>query len=157
MRNLFLLSFFSVLLSACGPDYLYDETYDLEEQGWTYADTLNFQFTIDDTLALYNLYLQVEHSTDYSYQNLYTRIHTQFPSGERITQVLSLELADKAGAWQGDCRGEKCLFLAPIQPNAFFNKPGTYVITLEQYMRQSPVMGLKSIGFKLEETGKRRS
>lgn len=156
MRNLLLLAFFSVLLSACGPDYLYEETYDLEEAGWTYTDTLNFQFVIEDTLALYNLYLDVEHTTDYSYQNLYTQIHTRFPSGERMSQALSLELADKTGAWQGDCRGEKCRFLAPIQANAFFNEPGTYVITLEQYMRRSPVTGLTSIGFKLEETGSSR-
>ena len=145
MRNLLLLlSFLSFLLSACGPDYLYEETSDLEEAGWTYTDTLNFQFTIDDTPALYNLYLEVEHTTDYSYQNLYTQIHTQFPSGQRMSQVVSLELADKAGVW-------------PIQANAFFNEPGTYVITLEQYMRRSPVTGLTSIGFMLEETGEKRN
>lgn len=156
MKNRLLFFLVSALLTACGPDYIYEKQYPLEEEGWAYADTLDFTFSIDDTLTLYNLYLEVTHTTDYAYQNLYTRIYTRFPSGERKGQTVSLELADRTGAWQGDCRGQTCRFLAPIQMNAFFNEPGAYVFTLEQYMRESPVAGLQTVGFKLEETGESR-
>jgi len=155
MRNFLLFTFLSVLLSACGPNYIYEETHLLGEEGWAYADTLDFSFPITDTTALYNLYLELEHSTIYGSQNLYTKIYTRFPSGERKGQIISLELADKVGSWQGDCRGEKCSFLAPIQMNAFFSEPGEYVFTLEQYMRESPVAGIGSVSFKLEDTGER--
>ena len=156
MRNFLSFIFLSVLLSACGPNYLYDETHLLPDEGWTYADTLDFSFSIEDTMALYNLYLEIEHTTNYSYQNLYSQIYTRFPSGERISQTISLELADNTGAWQGDCSKETCLFLAPIQMNAFFNEVGEYVFTLEQYMRESPVKNVRAVGMKLEDTGEKR-
>ncbi len=156
MRKLLLLFLLSSLASACGSDYLFEETYPLEETGWAYTDTLDFNFSIEDTSRVYNLYLDVEHSTQYAYQNLYTKIYTRFPSGERLDKIVSLELADKTGAWQGDCSREKCRFLAPIQMNAFFNETGKYTITLEQYMRESPTEGIQGVGFKLEDTGKAR-
>ena len=156
MRNFLIFIFLSVLLSACGPNYLYEETTPLPKAGWTYADTLDFTLSIEDTLALYNLYLEIEHATTYSYQNLYAQIYTRFPSGERKGQTISLELADKTGAWQGDCGKENCRFLAPIQMKAFFNEVGEYVFTLEQYMRESPVEGVQAVGMKLEVTGEKR-
>lgn len=156
MRNLLLFVFLSALLPACGPNYVYEETQIIPEEGWTYADTLDFSFSIDDTLKLYNLYLELDHTIDYGYQNLYAKVYTRFPSGERKGQTISLELADHTGAWQGDCRGEKCRFLAPIQMNAFFNEQGVYAFTLEQYMRESPVTGMQTISLKLEDTGESR-
>lgn len=152
MRNLLFLAFLSILASACGPDYLYEKSFPVSEEGWAYADTVDFSFAIDDTSAVYNLYLEIDHSPDYAYQNLYARIHTRFPSGERKSQVISLELADKTGAWQGDCGKNTCAFLAPIQRNAFFKEAGAYVITLEQYMRETPIAGITAIGFKIERT-----
>ena len=47
----------SLLFAACGPDYIYEKAYKLNEEGWAYQDTLNFEINIDDTLGLYHLYL----------------------------------------------------------------------------------------------------
>ena len=143
-------------LSSCGPNYLYEEDHEIDSTGWTYENILNFSFDIQDTLAVYNLFLEIEHSTDYAKQNLYTRISTTFPSGKKLEKILSLELADKSGFWLGDCGGKNCELRLPIQEGAFFNETGTYAIALEQYMRESPVQGIQEIGFKLEKTGDRR-
>jgi gliding motility-associated lipoprotein GldH len=147
----------ALLLASCGPATVYEKTYTLEGEQWAYADTLLFDFAIEDTLALYNLYLEVEHSPDFGYQNLYTRIHTQFPSGQRASKILSLELSSKeGGGWLGRCGKQHCRLRIPIQPNAYFDQPGPYAITLEQYMRQSPLPGVKRIAFQLEKTGQQR-
>ncbi|MCB0582832.1 MAG: gliding motility lipoprotein GldH, partial [Phaeodactylibacter sp.] len=146
----------SLTLFSCGPGYDYEKQYIFEEGKWAQADTLNFSFPITDTLAIYNLYLEVEHSTAYGYQNLYTKVYTAFPSGERIGELLSLELADKAGTWLGDCSGKACALKVPIQEGAYFNQAGQYTITVEQYMRVNPVEGIRSIGFLLEDTGQQR-
>ena len=123
---------------------------------WSYADSLDFSFRIDDTLQLYDLWLEVEHAVDYPYQNLYTRIHTRFPSGQRLSEPLSLELADKVGRWYGDCSRNSCTLRIPIQQGAFFDQPGNYHITVEQYMRQDPVQGVRHVGFFVEITGRSR-
>ncbi len=156
MRYRILLLFFPFFFTSCGSEYAYDRTYELEGQAWAYEDTLTYTFAILDTLAIYNLYLEVEHSTDYNYQNLYTQIHTTFPSGERLTELLSLELADKSGFWLGDCGSDYCTLRVPIQQGAYFNQAGSYTITVEQYMRVNPVEGVRSIRFFLEDTGELR-
>ncbi|HQU60535.1 MAG TPA: gliding motility lipoprotein GldH [Saprospiraceae bacterium] len=146
----------AILFSSCGPNYRFEKVYEMEAEQWPYADTLDFTFNIEDTSAIYNLYLEVGHSTSYGFQNLYTQVYTRFPSGERIKELLSLELAGKGGTWLGDCGKDYCTLRIPIQEGAFFNQAGNYTITLQQYMRVDPVAGVRSIAFKLEDTGQRR-
>lgn len=146
------------LLLACDTGLHYQEEHAIpEDSGWTYADSLSFSFDIADTLALYDLILVVDHRTGYPYQNLYTRIHTIFPSGRRLSQVLSLELMDKVGYWQGDCRGERCSLRIPIQESAYFNETGTYSLRLEQYMRRDSLPGLDALSLEVRSTGEKRS
>lgn len=153
-----LFSFIALLfsLSACGADFVYEKKYYLEGEVWKYSDTLRFDFEIEDSVHIYNLYLEVAHSKDYKFQNIYTRIFTTFPSGQRIEEVLSLELTEKGAAWLGDCRSNYCTLRIPIQEGAYFDQAGQYAISLEQYMRSSPVQGIKSIRFLLEQTGDKR-
>ncbi|MCB0650739.1 MAG: gliding motility lipoprotein GldH [Saprospiraceae bacterium] len=153
--NLLLLTI-PLIFFACGSDYAYQKEYTIPEEGWTYQDTLDFTFDIEDTTSIYNLYLKIEHDKDYAFQNLYTKVHTKFPGGERIAETLSLELADKAGGWQGNCSKKSYQLSIPIQKNAFFNATGAYKITLEQFMRTDPVKGLHKIGFMLEKTAQTR-
>lgn len=145
-----------LFLTACGPSYLYQETRDLPDVGWTYADSLSFDFTIDDTLSIYNLNVTVDHGTDYPYQNLYVRLHTRFPDGQRLTEQVSLELAGKAGNWLGDCDSEDCSLLIPIQTDAYFNQAGNYRLTIQQFMRRDTLAGVEAVTFGVEDTGKRR-
>ncbi len=152
LRRKILIFILPLLLFGCGKDLEYQKTYQIPDNAWSYQDSLNFNFNIEDTTRIYNLFLEIEHQNTYSYQNLYTSIHTRFPGGERLTETLSLELADKAGNWMGKCSGVSCKLRIPIQQNAFFNASGDYEITLEQYMRKNPIEGIKSISFLLEKT-----
>lgn len=155
MKHLLFLSLLA--LAACGPSYEYEQEYELSEQGWAYQDSLDFSFAISDTATIYNLWLSVTHSPEYSYQNLYTRIHTTFPDGSRLSEVLSLELMPtEAGRWQGNCSSTSCHLQIPIQEGAYFDQAGDYTITIEQHMRESPVAGVQGLAFMLEDTGQRR-
>lgn len=154
-RLFFSFLLLSVLLS-CGKNYQYQKKYELEGERWMYADSLEFSFDIQDTTNIYNLYLQLDHSTDYSFQNLYTNIHTTFPSGVRLDEKLSLELANRAGVWLGKCNQNHCTLTIPIQQNAYFNQQGRHRIMLEQYMRQDSIPGIRSIAFMLEDTRQNR-
>ena len=159
MKNLFLafsiLSLFTVF--SCGPNYIYEETFELTNGEWTYQDTLDFTIEIADTLEIYNLYLDIEHSTNYAMQNIYIIIHTQFPSGERIKERVSIDFADKMGQWYGNCDKTSCDLRVNIQKGAFFNLPGKHTFTIEQFMRIDPLPGLKSVAFRIEDTGQKRT
>lgn len=138
------------LFSACGPEIIFEKKLSIPDSGWTYTDTLHYEFDIVDTSQVYHLFLQLEHSTDYRNQNLYVKIHTGFPNGQRTAQVLSIDIADKVGRWLGDCRGETCSLDIPIQSNAYFNQVGKHSFTLEQYMRVDPLKDIRSSSFRIE-------
>lgn len=151
-----LLLLFVILLHSCGPDTIYEKTYEISAGEWFYSDTLTYEVNIDDTLTIYNLYLDLEHSREYPFENMYVRIHTGFPSGERLSKQVSLELANEAGIWIGDCGSEVCEITIPIQMGAYFNQPGAYTFQLEQYMRRNPLPGVQSISLRIEEAEEKR-
>lgn len=143
------------LFTACGPDYLFQETREIPNGQWTYADTLDYALAIEDTTEVYSLFLELGHTTSYGFQNLYVRIHTRFPDGQRPAKVVSLELADKAGIWAGDCSNQRCTVRIPLQENAYFNQPGEYLFTIEQFMRQDSLPGVERVAFLVQEAGKK--
>jgi gliding motility-associated lipoprotein GldH len=144
-------------LLACGKEHtLFEKKYDLKSEQWTYSDSLNFAFNITDTMAIYDIVLSVKHTPQYAFQNMYTNIYTQFPTGERVKQLLNIDLADNTGKWEGKCSGSECVFEIPIQPNAFFNQTGQHVITLEQYMRSEALSGIKNIALRIVDKGIKR-
>lgn len=156
--NKFLLFFAPLLclLYSCGPTYIYESTHEIPGEAWTYADSLQYDIEIEDTLKIYNLYLDVKHSKSFRYQNLYTRVNTRFPNGAHIKEVLSLELQHKSGIWLGDCNSDYCTLRIPIQEGAYFNASGKHTIFIEQFMREDPVSGVKSIRLSVEDTGQSR-
>ena len=153
MRLVTLLVFIITLFASCGPDYIYSENIKIPNQEWQYDNLLNFTFDIQDTNRIYNLSLDITHSTDFPYQNIYTQIHTSFPSGEKIEERMPVNLADKSGKWYGQCSHDWCTLELKIQENAFFNALGNHTISIEQYMRVNPLPGIQSMTLKIEDTG----
>lgn len=147
---------FLFVLAACQKPILVDQEISLPAEGWARADTLSWSFEVQDTNAIYDLLLTVEHTEDYRFQNCYVQFHTGFPGGELIRQVVSLDLQTPAGRWLGDCRSQACRFTIPIQQGAFFNQTGGHRLLLEQYMRQDTLPGIRAFSLRIEDTGKRR-
>lgn len=145
------------IASSCNPKYALKQGYDIQNEAWTYADSLRFEFEIADTITLYDLLLEVKHTTAFGAQNLYTRISTQFPDGTRLSKPVSLEFANAIGEWQGKCNTKSCTVEIPIQEDAYFNQAGKYAVILEQFMRDSVVNGVQRITLNVIETGKVRN
>jgi gliding motility-associated lipoprotein GldH len=152
---LFILVVSATFFSACGDDFIYEKNIPIAEGSWAYEDTLTFDFNITDSTKLYSLQLEVAHSPDYGFQNLYVQMHTRYPSGKQDKQVLSLELASLSGVWNGNCGGKKCTLEIPLLSDVAFPETGTYTLSIEQYMRQSPLPGLLGMSLKIKPVGMR--
>jgi len=144
------------LFPACGEDFFFEKTYDIPNAEWTHKDSLIFEVDIQDTLKTYNLLLDIEHSTDYAFQNNYVFVHTYLPNGEHLGKQLNIDFAEKSGKWNGKCSGEQCKLRAIIQQNAYFNQIGTHRFTIEQFMRIDPLPGIRKVSLRLQETGEER-
>lgn len=160
MKNIIFATFSLMamfLMSACGKEKIvFEKEYPIQDSAWTYADSLSFAFNIADTSALYDIVVHIKHRSDYGFQNLYTRINTTFPTGNRRSQVLNFDLADNTGKWNGKKDGDYRDFEVKIQENAFFNQTGQHIITLEQLMRKESLVGFKNIGLEVIEKQEKR-
>lgn len=152
------ISLLSILLltASCSKPVLIDREQTVAPGGWSVPDSLEWRFTVSDTAAVYDLFLDITHTLAYPFQNCYVHFHTIFPDGERLDQVVSLELQTAGGPWLGDCGGGNCTLRIPIQQGAYFNRPGEHVLRLEQYMRQDTLPGIEAFRLRVEDTGTRR-
>ncbi len=149
-------TFFLFFFSCSKNKTVFEKNYDIAQHRWLYKDTLNFNFNITDTSALYDIQLTVRHDNTYPFQNLYTHISTQFPNAMRLQQTLNLDLADNTGKWEGNVSGSHATFKTNIQENAFFNALGKHTITLEQFTRRDTLVGIDQIGLMLVRKEEKR-
>ena len=157
LNRLIVFLVLSVAFSSCGPDYIFQKKYTFDSSGWVQSDTLVFSVPIIDTLRIYNLYLDVDHTDDYAYQNMYIRIHTTFPDQQKLIERVSISIENKSGQWNGECKGKNCHLRVNIQEGAFFNRPGEYTFMIEQFMRHDTLEAISGINFMIEDTGESRS
>ena len=152
MKNYFLIIGSIVLLCiGCGKSYMIDEEVAFETKQWAQDETLDFIISVTDTSKRYNIYLEIDHSKMYIYQNIYMNVHTKYPSGKSLKQQLNVDLAELDGKWKGICKGEDCKAQIVLQENAYFNELGTHTFGFEQFTRDIKLSGMNGISFKVEE------
>lgn len=149
------LLLFLLLITAigCDQELYFQKNIPLPEASWDYSDTLSFEFVIQDTSNLYDLFLDLDHSSTFSFQNLYVKIGTHFPDGHSEEKVVSLEMADKMGFWYGECTDDWCELTIPLQTGVYFNQSGAYRLTINQHIRTNPVNGIRTVSFRIAGTG----
>lgn len=153
MRQLSLV-FLTLFIFGCGPTPHYSELYELNSERWTSEEVVTFAPTIEDTTAVYELQLIIDHLTDYRYENIYFKIKTKFPDREDREENLSVNLATSTGAWVGKCSGEQCQCKIYLLENFKFPALGDYIFEISQYTRDENLAGLNSLEmqlFKVEE------
>lgn len=151
-----ILLFGLLLLSACNNDTLIKKNYNFPNDIWAYRDSLNFDFEVTDTNKVYNITLTIEHENAYRFQNLYTKIVTQYPNKIRTEQPLSLELYAPSGKSNGKCSGSDCEVEIMMQENAYFNEAGKYRIIIYQHTREDSLKGVESLALRIEDNKMKR-
>ena len=149
------LAALSMLCISCGKDYAFTLSHPISESGWTYQDILKYDFEVADTMDLYDLYLEIDYTTSFAYQNVYVNVCT----GQNIANMnktqLSLDLSSKLGIWKGDCEGEQCSYLLPLQKSIFFSNIGKQLFWIEQSSRDENLKGIKNIKLVGDKIGNR--
>jgi gliding motility-associated lipoprotein GldH len=129
-----------------------DQTINFENGKWQESNPVTFKFEIKDTAKQYDIFLEVNHGTDYGHQNFYCLVESYSPLGLAQRQVNSLELSSKKGKWTGICNSETCNRKIPFITRSVFDIPGSYKIRLTQYSRKNPLAGINSLRLIVEQT-----
>lgn len=160
MMNIFYLNrivFLGAILFSflgCQSDVVFEENNSIDKQ-WPFDKGVSFQFEIEDTLARYDLLLNINHKEDFKYQNIYCEISMAYPQDETKKDIISLELSSRPGLWDADCSGGDCDLEVLLQKSARFPKLGLYTLSLNQHSRDSLLQGVNGIGLVVKKVVKK--
>jgi gliding motility-associated lipoprotein GldH len=132
-------------MSSCKKDVLASAEWRMPDQQWITGDNKIMKIQAPDTTQAYIMDVRIDYKSSYSFQNLYVRLLTTFPSGKEVKSITSLELANPDGSWAGECSGKTCSITLPLHRVFTFPEIGEYTLTIEPYMRMDTIEGIKRI------------
>lgn len=152
-RNISIFVLLAVALFSCDHSKVYDSNVDMKENQWQVADTLRYDFAIQDSTQLNNFYYKIRYSTAYPYYNIYVKYYL-LDSASRLleSKQSNMNLFDARsgkplGSGMGDFYDEQILFL----PNKKLPYAGRYSLKAIHYMRDEPLKGISAFGLKVEK------
>lgn len=151
------MAVWSVLLLAvaCTPNEDYSKMHTISQYEWHRSDSLDFDVFVDDTTAVYDLYITIRHNNDYDFSNLWFYLHTNYPSGKSGHLRKQVKLADnKALKWTGECMNTICSAKFPIVRNLHLSEVGQYQFRINHVMRTNPLRGVMDVGLHLAKKGR---
>lgn len=137
-------------ITACDNKVFYAESESVETKGWQMTDTIYFNVEVADTTKLYNCYIDLRNTTDYLYSNTFFFINTTFPDGGVAYDTLECPLTDYDGQWLGKRTGELIDNRFFFRNAVIFPMSGVYRFAITHGMRDTSVVGMKSVGFRIE-------
>jgi gliding motility-associated lipoprotein GldH len=150
LKYLFSLSIL-LIFASCSTVEVYDQWKNLDDNTWDKKKNIQIPLQISDTDHYYNLGINLRITNDYKYTNLWVKLNTTDPAGKKSSELLNLALADHRGYWSGHNLGHIISFRLLAQKNKVFNKPGEYKFEFQQYMRDTLLKEVVSIGIKLDK------
>ena len=140
----------ALMMTACDGSIFYDESRTVDEQGWLPAESVDFDVEVQDTNQVFNFLVEVRNNIDYPYSNTFFFLRTTFPDGSVAQDTLEFPLADPAGRWLGRRTGRYVDTRYYFRRNARFPMPGNYRFAIANGMRDSAIVGIKDVGFRIE-------
>ena len=153
-RSYFLVLVLGVFVGACDSSRVYDDFTDFDEAFWHMDSVQRFSFVISDTSTSYDLYATFRNASSYPYYNIYF----QYSLKDSVDRILNEELKDydffdaKTGKPFGSGLGDLFDHMVLLEEDFFFNRPGTYSIELQQYMRLDTLPFILSVGARVEKS-----
>lgn len=142
---------FCTQLAACNSIGVFEKNIAFKKQEWPASYKPSFSFTITDTTAVYNIYLVLRHTDAYNYNNIWIKFTRTGPDTS-YTQKVDLRLANNGQGWFGTGMDDIWEHRIPItQAATQFRRSGNYEFTLEQIMRQDPLLHVLNAGIRVEK------
>jgi gliding motility-associated lipoprotein GldH len=133
---------------SCDKQMVFNEFQRIDNGSWGWDEPVNFSFSIEDTVTLHDLQIQLRHTTEYPLSNLYMFVHVEGPSGQRMNDTIQFILAENSGKWIGKGIGNIREIGYLYRKNTVFPDTGMYSVSIEQAMRL-PEVPVAEIGLRI--------
>ena len=145
-----LLPLLLVMLQGCDKHVYFTDEHDVDETGWNMADAAVFDVDVDDTLQVFDFYIDVRNNVHFPKANVFFFINTTFPDGSVAYDTLECPLADVEGHWYGRRTGRYVDSRYVFRRHVIFPRTGLYRFEILHGMRDTNVVGMKSVGLRIE-------
>lgn len=149
-----------LVLAGCAGNVIFQEDAKVPGGTWNRSWKPQFTFDVQDTLAERNIFLDLRHTGDYPFSNIYLFTTLDGPGGRLYTDTVECTLADPGGRWYG--KGAGFIFSDRVKAHVLyrmnnrFPRAGRYTLTVEQAMRTNDLPGIIDVGVSVEKGGSRR-
>jgi gliding motility-associated lipoprotein GldH len=147
---LFVVLLATVLASCQDQSLIVDTNIELDKHNWSYTEKVRIPLSIESADIPFNLYLNLRHTSDYKYSNIFLLIHITGPDGKKITERREFKLAQPDGEWLGSGSGNLYSYQIIFKEDYKFPLKGKYMIELEQNMRDNPLDHITDAGIRVE-------
>jgi len=144
--------FFLVLgafATSCTDNALLDQHVAIKDHVWYYDNQPRITAHITDTATRYHIYLNLRHTPDYKYANIFVLLHQRYPNGRDTTERFELQLAEPDGRWLGRGGGSVYAHQQLIKESVRFPDTGNHVFSIEQNMRENPLREITDVGIRI--------
>ena len=115
-----------VLVTGCDKNVYFTAQRDVDETGWNMDDKVFFDVEVEDTLQVYDFFIDVRNSVQYPKANAFFFINTTFPDGSVAYDTLECPLADVEGHWYGRRTGRYVDSRYVFRRHVIFPRTGRY-------------------------------
>ncbi len=140
-----------LLLFSCQTSVVFQQQKSIPSEGWHYLDSIIFEASIDDTVSLHAMRLDIRNTVDYRYSNLFIFLDIEFPDGKLLRDTIECILADRQGNWTGKGFGKMRTNRFLFRDDVWFPQQGIYTIRVFQGMREDRLKGISDVGIRIEK------
>ena len=147
-----LLFFLCLIMASCSYNSDEELYHVFDKKTWDSDSIISFSIGSKDSVERYKVALNIRHSTDYKFQNLYLFTHFQ-----GALDTVELMISEKNGKWKGSGFGDTREVSFILKKDAYFQKKSDYSFSVEQAMRHgnknkiSKLKGLVAVGIVVEK------
>lgn len=144
------------LLAGCADEVVYQSDVPVPDGAWDRAFTPEFTFMVTDTVQRHDLYVDIRHTGDYPFSDLFLFVDLYGPGDRHLRDTVECLLADPEGRWYG--RGTGFIFADRLEAHVLYKHgnrfpvPGKYMVKLEQAMRTERLAGVIDVGLSVERS-----
>jgi gliding motility-associated lipoprotein GldH len=146
----------ALLLAGCSDQVVFQADVPVPEEAWDRSFTPEFSFDVSDTVQHHDLYIDVRHTGDYPFSDLFLFVDLYGPDDRHLRDTVECLLADPTGRWYG--KGTGFIFADRFEAHVLyklknrFPASGRYTIKLEQAMRTEQLPGVIDVGVSVERS-----
>jgi gliding motility-associated lipoprotein GldH len=140
-----------VFLGACQTIDLYEQVTTYPDHQWSSKQVNQYQFSIADSNALYNMYFVIRHHNAYHYKNIWLQVNTKAAGDSLQKQTININLADDMNGWLGSGMDDIYDHRVLINAKPIKLPKGNFTISTQQIMREDPLQNILTTGIRVEK------